>query len=199
MIYALSNKISITLNKKGYIALDELDVIRYGLFTILSRFLYCLISLIIGFLFDCIIDSLVFYLSFLFVKKYAGGIHASTEQRCFVYSTFSIVCSIGCIRLAMNYEHFGWIAIGVAFISTFFICRYAPIPAREKSIDFIERKRYSRISKIRVFILWTIILMLFIAKINNLIYAISIAIVLESILLLIGKKALRIKLSDDIA
>ncbi len=199
MIYALSNKISITLNKKGYIALDELDVIRYGLFTMLSRFIYFLISLLVGFLFHCIIGSVIFYSSFLFVKKYAGGIHASTERRCFIYSTFSIVCSIGYMRLAIDYEHFGWLAIGIAFISTFFICRYAPIPAREKGIDFIERKRYSRISKIRVCILWTIILMLFIAKMNNLIYAISIAIVLESILLLIGKKTLSIKLSNDIA
>ena len=190
MIYALSNKISITLNKKGYIELDELDVIRYGLFTILSRFIYCLISLIAGFLFDCITSSFIFYLSFLFIKKYAGGFHASTEQRCFVYSTFSIICSIGCMRLAMNYEYLGWIAIGIAFISTFFICRYAPIPSKEKSIDFIERKRYSIISKIRVFILWTIILMLFIAEKNNIAYAINIAIVLESILLLIGKKVL---------
>lgn len=199
MIYTLANQITTTLSKKNYIEIEEFDVVQYGLFTILSKFIYFLISLLVGFLFHCIIGSVIFYSSFLFVKKYAGGIHASTEQRCFIYSTFSIVCSIGYMRLTIDYEHFGWLAIGIAFISTFFICRYAPIPAREKSIDFIERKRYSRISKIRVFILWTIILMLFIAKMNNLIYAISIAIVLESILLLIGKKSLSIKLSNDIA
>lgn len=186
-MYTLANKITTTLSKTGYIKIEEFDVVQYGLFTILSKFIYCLISLFVGFLFDCIVGSIVFYFSFLFVKKYAGGIHASTEQLCFVCSTFSIICSIGYIRLSINNECFGLIAIGVAITSTFLICKYAPIASKEKSIDFVERKRYSRKSKIRVSILWIIILMLLVAKFNNYIYAISIAIVLESILLLIGK------------
>ena len=199
MIYKLSKNIAVVFGSKSYISKNEIDLIGYGLFTIISKILYCLISLIMGILFRCTFASICFYLSFLFMKKYAGGVHASTELRCFLISTFSIFCSISCIRLATIYECFGWSIIVVTFIASFFICKYAPIPSKEKSIDFVERRRYSRISKIRIFILCSIILMLFVAKLNNLIYAISIAIILESILLLVGKKALRIKLSDDIA
>jgi accessory gene regulator B len=188
MIYDLSHKIATALSSKDCLDPDEIEIITYGLFAMLSKIIYGLISLIIGIIFDCIIGSMCFYLSFLFVKKYSGGVHASTEQRCFCYSSISIFCSVGYIRLAMKEECLGWIVIIISFILSFFIMKYAPIQTKEKRIDIIERKRYARIARTRIVALWICVIVLTIAERMDIVYAIVVAVVLEGVLLLAGKK-----------
>lgn len=188
MIYDLSRKIATLLRQKDCIESDEIEIITYGLFALLSKITYALISLIIGVIFDCVIGSICFYVSFLYIKKYSGGIHASTEQRCFCYSSISIFCSVGYISFAMREDCLGWIAIIISFILSFFIMKYAPIQTKEKLIDIIERKRYARKARIRIVTLWICVIILAVAEKVDIVYAIIVAVVLEGILLLVGKR-----------
>lgn len=188
MIYDLSRKIATLLRQKDCIESDEIEIITYGLFALLSKITYALISLIIGVIFDCVIGSICFYVSFLYIKKYSGGIHASTEQRCFCYSSISIFCSVGYISFAMREDCLGWISIIISFILSFFIMKYAPIQTKEKLIDIIERKRYARKARIRIVTLWICVIILAVAEKVDIVYAIIVAVVLEGILLLVGKR-----------
>lgn len=188
MIYQFATKVVKGLSDNQYISSDEIDIVSYGLFSIISKIMYGIITLIMGMFVGCIIESVCFYVFFLFIKKYAGGFHASTELRCFIISSFSILCSVCSVRLAINHKHFGWIVIALSFIAAFTICKYAPISSKEKQLDKSEVNRYKIISKRRTVTLLAISLILYSINLPNITFAISISIVLESIFLLFGKK-----------
>lgn len=187
MILNLASKLSGTFAKKGYINSEDEEITEYGLFTLLSKILYFLVCISVGFFCRCVLESVVFYFSFLFVKKYAGGIHASTEQRCFVCSTISIICSICFIKLAVKDQIIGLIVLIIAFILTFFLCMYAPTVSKELDFDKEEIKSFSNKTKKRICFLWFVILLMIALKDFNIAYSLSIAIAFESILLIFGK------------
>ena len=187
MIYNLSKKLAIKFEQKGYILAEEVDFIGYGFFSVISKLLYGFISLLIGLGLGCAVEAVCFYFAFLFIKKYAGGIHASTEYRCFIASTISIICSIFCVFLSMNYMLFGHIIFALSLLSSIAILRFAPIPAKEKPLDNRELKQYSKISVIRMCVLIVVASIVYSLDLLNIVFSICVAIILESILILMGK------------
>ena len=87
MIYDLSVRLTSRLGKRGYLPDSEEEIVAYGLFSLLSKLMYAVICLILGLIFSVPLESMIFYAVFLFVKKYGGGFHASTEGRCMIIST----------------------------------------------------------------------------------------------------------------
>ena len=91
MIYDLSVRLTSRLGKRGYLPDSEEEIVAYGLFSLLSKLMYAVICLILGLIFSVPLESMIFYAVFLFVKKYGGGFHASTEGRCMILSTIAIL------------------------------------------------------------------------------------------------------------
>ena len=91
MISKLSKKIVNQLN----ILDDEQELYEYGFFILLSQILYFIIAIIIGTICGTVFESIIFYIAFQFIRRYAGGYHASTETRCEIFSTLSILACIG--------------------------------------------------------------------------------------------------------
>lgn len=188
MILGLAKKAASRLANKGYIPLDDVDLIAYGFFAVLSKFIYGAICVISGLVFNRFVESIVFYISFLFIRKYAGGFHASSEIKCFIASTCSIICAIACIHLASEIQTFRYVMMFVSVLSTVLIVFYSPVASQENPLSVTETKKYARISIIRITCL--ILLLIVFCTFNFLNYSLSIcgAIIIESILLLIGKK-----------
>lgn len=187
MIYDLSKKLAKSFERKGYILAEEVDIIGYGFFSVFSKFLYGFMNLLMGLSLGCVVEAVCFYLSFLYIKKYAGGIHASTEYRCFIASTISIFCSTFCIFLSMNYMAFGYIIVFFSLPAIVVILKFSPIPAKEKPLDDSEIKRYSKISMMRMCVLIIVSSMLYSVDLLNIVFSICVAIILESVLILMGK------------
>ncbi len=187
MIYKTALKVAHTLDAKGYIKTEEIEIIAYGLFSVLSKLIYGIIILFIGILFNNIIESLSFYIAFLFIKKYAGGIHASTESRCFFASFASIVCSLSCISFGIKFEFLGKIIISLSLALSIFIYVFAPIASEEKPLDKIELEKYAKISRIRTIVLIVLMIAISYIRMQNVGVAIGTAIILESVLVILGK------------
>ncbi|MFQ7801627.1 MAG: accessory gene regulator B family protein [Coprobacillus cateniformis] len=51
---------------------------------------YC-ITLILGYIFGNLIQTMIFLLSYIPLRSYAIGYHAKTEQVCFIFSTLLII------------------------------------------------------------------------------------------------------------
>lgn len=187
MIYSLSTKISESLTSLGYVDSDETETVAYGFFTMLSKIIYAVTAFTVGAFVGRLPESMVFYFSVLFVRKYAGGFHADTEARCFAVSSLSIVCSIFLTALSCSYTEAAAVLAVLSTVSAVIVVLLAPVPAIEKPLDEKETLRFRRNARIRLGILWAAGAAVSFTEYKSFGYAALTAISLVGIFLAIGK------------
>ena len=186
MITSLANRITRKLLSNGYLAAAETDEVIYGLFTAISRLIFAVICISLGIVFKCTMESIVFYATFLFVKKYAGGFHASTEGRCFIISTASIVSSIWFISFCQTAINIRKILFILAIVAGAIISILSPVASVEKPLDHSDKKRYRVFSFLRVVILISACSTLYFFSIFNICIAVCVGVLLEGVFLIVG-------------
>lgn len=186
MITAIAEKLTNKLLSNGYLAAAEKEEIAYGLFTFLSRCFFLLICIFFGLLFRCFFESVAFYFTFLFVKKYAGGYHASTETKCILLSSISILISIIIIFVCKNITFYPSVMVG-AIIASSIIYYFAPVENKEKPLTEDEKKEYKLKTLIRLCVLLMVIVALYCFSFINFCIAIVTGLELECVLMLVGK------------
>lgn len=191
MIYQIATKLAIKLSRSEYIDKDEIELVTYGMFSVISKIMYGVISFVIGIACKCPAESICFYLSFLYLKKYAGGIHAKTEFRCFLLSVSSITVSILMITFSKKFISTEITVFMLFIISCVLIICLSPVPSKERMLDENECIRYNRISKCRVFSVIVVSLLMCIFQIKYVCLSIKVATILVGTLLTMGKMRYR--------
>lgn len=186
MINNLSALLTDKLLAKGSITEDERELYIYGFFMLLSHIMYFVLACIFGILFKCFIESIIFYIAFQFIRRYAGGYHAATETRCEILSTLSIIASIGIIKLSKIYD-FKTSLLIITLISMVIIFILCPLDTPEKPLTEKEFKYFRKISWIILLVIFTTIIVSYFFKFNLLFAPCCISLILESILLISGK------------
>ncbi|MGN0536270.1 MAG: accessory gene regulator ArgB-like protein [Eubacterium sp.] len=186
MISNLSVRLTDRLLSNGSIAEDERELYIYGFFMLLSQLMYLALACFFGFLFKCFFESVIFYISFQFIRRYAGGYHAATETRCELFSSFSILASIGIIKLSKIYDFQTamLVACAAAAVCIFCLC---PLDTPEKPLSEKEFKYFRKISWIILLVISSIIIVSYFFKFNILFTPCCVSLILESILLVAGK------------
>ena len=186
MISKLSAHLTDKLLSKGSIAEDERELYIYGFFMLLSHLMYLVLACIFGLLFKCFIESIVFYVAFQFIRRYAGGYHASTETSCEIFSTLSILACIAIIKLSKTYD-FQTALLIITAISAICIFVFCPLDTPEKPLSEKENKYFRKISWIILLVISSIIIVSYFFKFNILFTPCCVGLILESILLVAGK------------
>ena len=83
---------------KTFSKAEKEEIIRYGLDRIKSTGIMTLVTLLMGCVFQVIFQSIIFLVCFIVLRKYAGGYHADTQNRCYVISTVIIAVALLAIR-----------------------------------------------------------------------------------------------------
>lgn len=185
MLNKLAAHLTDKLVSNGNIRAEEKDLYLYGLFILLSHIMYLFFVSVAGVALNCFFESLVFYISFQFIRRYAGGYHASTETRCEVLSTLSIVSCIVLIKLSKTYNMQTVLFI-ISMISTVCIFLLCPLDNEEKRLTEKERKYFRRISLIILLIIAVTVIVSYLFRFNSFIVPCSLSLILESFLLISG-------------
>lgn len=186
MISKLSTKLVRKLIDISIINNTEIELYSYGFFILISQILYFILSVIFGVLFNIVLESIIFYVVFQFIRTNAGGIHASSELKCEVATTLSLFLCLGIVKLCDLYNLKLVILIFtlVAAVLIFLLC---PLDTPEKPLTSKEKKYFRKKSWIILLVILTIIALSLFLKINTLIYPSCMSLILESILLFSGK------------
>lgn len=186
MISKLSKKIVVDLIDKSIINDTEEELYTYGFFMLLSRTLYFILTLIFGVLLNIVLESIVFYVAFQFIRTSAGGIHASSELKCEVATTLSLLLCLGVVKLCdlYNLKIVIIILTIVAVVLIFLLC---PLDTPEKPLNKKEKVYFRKKSWIILLIILIVIGVSSYFEINTLIYSCSVSLILEGILLFLGK------------
>lgn len=186
MISKLSSKIVGVLINQSVIEYENKELYDYGFFILFSQILYFIIALIVGILFNVILQSIVFYISFQFIRRYAGGYHASTEIRCEIMSTLSIAVCISLIKLLQIYDY-KMVLIIISVISIICIICLCPLDTPEKPLSEKEFNYFRKISWLILFIITASIIISYILEWNFVFVPCCLSLILESILISAGK------------
>ena len=186
MINNLSTHLVDKLISKGNITEDERELYIYGLFISISHILYWIIAIILGFIFKSVFESVIFYIAFQFIRRYAGGYHAKTETRCEILSTLSILCCIVLIKLSKMYDiRIALLSISLVFAVLIFIL--CPLDTPEKPLSDKEYKYFRKISWIILSLIIVAIIVSFIFKFNVVFAPCCASLILEGVLIGTGK------------
>lgn len=82
MIAELSNRIVDRLVTRGNIPCEEKEIYQYGAELLLSDFVNFSLILLLGAAFGRIGTSILFLISFVPIRRFTGGYHASSHLRC---------------------------------------------------------------------------------------------------------------------
>lgn len=185
MIYKTSRHITDKLIKHGRVDSDDRELFEYGIFLVISQIIYALVCIICGIVFKCIAESLVLYVSFNFARKYSGGFHASTELRCFIISSLSILCSVSLIKTFEIKDLRVPFIIFLAAASAVIII-FSPLDTDEKPLTEDEKVLFRKKSFLVLGVLLAVCIATF-PKLRFISYSAGTAVILESVFLSLGK------------
>lgn len=186
MLSKLAKRLAGKMLSSGSITEDEQELYVYGLFMLLSSLMYLILACFLGAVLGCFVESLVFFVAFQFLRRYAGGYHAATETRCEILSALSITaCLIG-VRLSKVYD-FQTVLLFLSLASAvciFFLC---PLDTPEKPLSKKERRYFRKITWLILALHVVAVLAAFFLHWSFLFAPCCFSLILECVLLLAGK------------
>lgn len=168
----------------GIIEEKEKEIYAYGLHQGLLIILNVATTIIIGILFNMLWESMIFMISYIPLRTYAGGYHARTQCKCYLFSIAIIITSL---LLIIIIPTTGFFILSLIITSGITIYVLAPVEDNNKPLDTIEKKSYKKLTKNILIIEILAILVLYILKFKNMSLVICIAIFILSCMLVIGK------------
>ncbi len=141
MFVKVAEKLADSLEENEIIKHDDRELYVYGLDQGFSIILNIITTLLIGLIFNTFFQLVVFMAAYIPLRSFAGGYHAKTPLRCYIFSIVMLVfVSLGMKNLVfrdvVNYV--------VLAISAFIIFVLSPVEDKNKPLDKIELKVYRK-------------------------------------------------------
>ena len=170
--FKLGNMAKINLNADS----DETDIIIYGAINLFQTINSIFWVIVVGFFAGALYEALLFSITASILRKYSGGVHASSPMRC---ATIGAVSSgvfgifVNRIFYKSNINIVIISSILLIIISLLIIMRKAPVDSIQKPIDDdMMKKTFRKKSILLIFIITFIVISLLLVYIvnRNLIY-----------------------------
>lgn len=147
MITKVSQKVTDRLLSRNVIKDEDYEIYQYGLEQIFTSIMDLMTLLAIGVIMGMIWQCIIFVLSFMLLRKYAGGYHASTPLRCYLLTTLIITVALSVMKyIEINYFIYWGLFISSSIV-TFLL---SPMESENKRLDDIERIVYRK----QTFLIW---------------------------------------------
>lgn len=156
----------------------------YGFFLLITRFFFFLVTIAFGCLLGIPFESVIFYIVFILLRSYAGGVHAKTEVACTIWTTVAMGMATASIK-ALE-------VLNAKIPLCFLLCNvclwmFSPLDSKEKPLGAEEKYKYRKVCFGLILICNVVAAVADFLVIPNLYYSVICGMCLEAILLGIGK------------
>lgn len=141
MVGKVSRKVTDRLLSRNAIKDEDYEIYQYGLEQLFTSILNMLTLLVIGSIMGMIWQGIIFVLSFMLLRKYAGGYHASTPLGCYLLTTLIITVALSVMKY---FEISILIYLVLLMVSSVIVYMLAPVEAVNKELDKIEKIIYRK-------------------------------------------------------
>ncbi len=165
---------------------EDREIVEYGLNSALELSINILTTIILGIIFNLIIETVVFLYMYSSVRKYAGGYHMSNSKSCYVFSTGIIIAVLTAIKLTTP-EIMGIISAVFLIIAFPIIFKLSPVEASSRELDEDEIKYFRSKAIKNLFLQTALIIILLLLSKSYYAYIISIGLFICSVMLILQK------------
>lgn len=169
----------------GIIEAEDAEIYQFGFNQLMFIAINLITTVIIGIAFSMIFESIIFLVSYMVVRVYAGGYHAKTQFRCYVISSLFIVLALMGVKYII-WE--GFASIIAITIASMVIFKLSPVETKNKPLDEIETKIYKTKSRQRIVGVYLLCITAKFLAYEVIFKPMSMAIIILSIVLLIGQQ-----------
>lgn len=167
---------------------DNYELYEYAIYIVLSSAFHIATIIFLGLCFHLLAESLVFYFSFIAIRKFAGGYHAKTPIRCYVFSIITTIFTLGLIFIILIYNSLfiECILLFLGLISLVVICLLSPIDTGNNSLNNREKILYRKISIISSVIIFVFSCLLISLSFTNFGISLLFGIFMSALVLILG-------------
>lgn len=162
---------------------EKQEIIEYGLERAKKEFLFWGFVLLAGLVLGIAWQGIIFWISFCAIRRYAGGYHADTEQRCMIISA-SVIIIVFLIIRCWTVEI--WITILLQVICYGIIMILSPVSNKNRILDKTEQKRFRKNTHLIATIVLIFSVLLCLADCFHIVVPIAMAYIVLAVALLAG-------------
>lgn len=169
---------------------DNYDLYEYAVYIVLSSAFHIVTIVALGLYFNLLVESLLFYFSFVAIRKFAGGYHAKTQMRCYLFSVVSniiVLLTTKSIGGNMNENIICYIILTIELMCVVFISIVSPLDTNNNPLNDREKKVYKTISKCISLIMFLLSVLFLYTDLKSKGVAIAFGIFMSTFVLLIRK------------
>ena len=167
-----------SINKEQY------EICKFGIQQGLTILLNIVTIIIVGIIVGVLWQAVLFMVFYFPLRSYAGGYHAKTSVRCYMYSILLIIIVLLAIKLLvftrLVYIFAFLISFGIIFI-------LAPVEDLNKKLDNIEKSVYKKRTRIVTTIEGMLFVISLFLKLNILINVLTYSFITMALILSFGK------------
>ncbi len=190
LLAKLSQRIGDDLVRSSVIEAEDAEIYIYGINQILVSVLNVSSALIIGLIFGTLLEIAVFLTAYIPLRSFAGGYHARTPLRCYIYSLIMLII----VSIGLKYLHIEmWGYYAVLLAAVLIVLVLSPVEDNNKPLDDVEYKVYKRRAMLIAAIELAISILLKLIGLDNLFIAVVYSFAVLGFMLIIGalKNALK--------
>lgn len=184
MKMVISERIVDSFSKKGIIESEDKELYAYGLQQGLWMFLNFLSTIIIGLVFNMLLQSIIFMFAYIPLRTHAGGIHSRSQIRCYLFSIVIMIAALLGMKLVLWTSFICFVITLSGGVIIYFL---APVEDENKPLDQMELKIYKKRTGIILLIEVVISFVLLLLNQQSLLTCIAMVFVVLSIMLIAGK------------
>lgn len=143
--------------ENGIISSEYIDENIYGINNFLTILINVLTATMIGIAFNMLYEIAVFILVYKILRKYIGGSHEKTAIKCYVSSCILYIIILMVIKF---YPFSELMTTFIMFGSGIIILFLAPVEAKNKPLDNIEKKVFKFRSRVYIIAVLSVFMML---------------------------------------
>ncbi|MBQ9885332.1 MAG: accessory gene regulator B family protein [Lachnospiraceae bacterium] len=163
---------------------EKKEVVIYGLSQLLTGIFNLITILVIGIAYGMPIQAVIFTITYILLRIYAGGYHADTPVRCYVFSVVMIMLVLSGIKWLKLSKQLYLMSSVVCGLFVFFL---SPVDNVNKRLDDKEYMIYGRMARVIVTLELILILVFYQLNARDICIAIEYAIITMCMMLVLGK------------
>lgn len=151
----VGNKIAVSLDLDK----DNEEIIIYGAFNLLQTLWGILWVVILGIILKVLVQALIISFSWALLRKYSGGVHASSPNRCAgigAIETNALALMVNSVLPLFSIKVIGFMLILSLISSYYIINKLAPVDSEAKPIVKLETRKRLKKNSIAVLNIYTV-------------------------------------------
>lgn len=195
MISYIARHITQKLCDDAVIDKEDEELYDYGFFMFLSQTAFLLVTVLFGWIWRGVWESIVFYVVFSLLRGYAGGYHASKEITCTIVTACSVFVCVMTI-FWLKRANAVLLSIVLLLVNSIIIFRLSPLDTEEKTLNTSERNRYRQVTHRVLIAVLICVALSCLSRHYGIIFCVSVAVTMESILLLLGWRKRKLQVAN---